>query len=65
MERAVKQWSRLPRAVLESSSLEMFKDCVDVALRTGFNGEHGGGAGLALDLMTSEFFSNLKDTMAL
>ena len=31
-ERVMKYWNRLPRKVVESPSLEMFKKCVDVAV---------------------------------
>jgi len=49
-KRVVLQWHRLPREVVGSLSLKVFKNLVDVALRV--SGHGGGGLTVGLESMT-------------
>ena len=47
-ETVVGQWHRLPREVVESPSLEVFKNSVDGTLRGMVSGHGGGGLKVGL-----------------
>ena len=61
--RAGLQWHRLPREVVQSPSLEVLKNRVDVALRDAVS--ERGGDGLVLDWMILMAFSNLNSSVIL
>ena len=56
-------WHRLPRVVVESLSLEGFKNNGDVALRDVGSGYGRGGLGLGLGILV--LFSNFNDSVIL
>jgi len=60
-ERAVRQWHRLHREVVESPSLEVFNTCIGVALTDVVSGH--GVHGLWLDLVILAVLSNLTDPL--
>ena len=60
-ERAVLQRHRLPREVVQSPSLEVFQNRVDVALRTWSVGMVG--MGWHLDQVILEVLSSLNDSV--
>lgn len=45
----MRHWNRLPKDMVESPSLEAFKNGVDVALKDMVSGHGGGGLAVGLD----------------
>jgi len=48
-ERVIMHWHRLPRQLVGSLSLEVFKNCGDVALKDLISGHGGNGLVVGLD----------------
>lgn len=48
-ETVMRHWNRLPKDMVESLSLEAFKNRVDVALKDVVIGHGGGGLAVGLD----------------
>ena len=47
-QRLIRSWNRLLREVVESPSLEVFQNCVDMALRDMVSGHGGDGLEVGL-----------------
>jgi len=55
IKRAEKHCHRLPKEVVESPSLEVSKNCMDVAMRNMVSGHGGNGLVVGLDDLSSFF----------